>query len=256
MPWFSLLLFGIVVTLILRGVLSRDPMQDVTVNQNELTGAEIADGWRLLFDGTSAEQWVGYGRDSFPTRGWDVIDGMLFSEPDDTGGPGFRGDIVTRESYDDFELSLEFRLAERSNSGIFYRAVHREGFALWQVAPEYQVLDDISYVPLEDWPTSKTLTGDNYDLHSSAERVAAPVGEWNAVRIVADGSHVEHWLNGVKTVEYEMWSGDWDSLVAESKFAEYEHYGQSQWGSIGLQDHGGPVWYRNIKIRTLSGESQ
>lgn len=218
---------------------------------NTLSPGEQQEGWSLLFDGRTTTGWRGYGRDAFPEQGWGVEDGMLVVHPSEDGEAGPGGDIVTETTFDDFELSLEFRITDGANSGVFYRVVEQDGHELWQVAPEYQILDDTTYIEMGTMEMRTHLTGDNYDLHASPVTAIRPVGEWNTARIVARGPHVEHWLNGVMTVEYELWSPEWQALVAASKFAEYPVYGAARAGRIGLQDHGSRVEYRNIRIRPI-----
>ncbi|MXW17113.1 MAG: DUF1080 domain-containing protein [Gemmatimonadetes bacterium] len=219
---------------------------------NTLTEAERAAGWRLLFDGETTEGWRGYNRTEFPDTGWAVVDGALVvgataTDPDVPIG----GDIVTTESFSDFDLRFEFMLAEVSNSGVFYRVIEEEGAAIWHNAPEYQVLDDTAYIEMGTMDMNTHLTGDNYDLHASGEKTLHGPGEWNSGRIRILGSVVEHWLNGTKTVEYELGSPEWLEIVAASKFAPFPRYGTAPSGPIGLQDHGRNVWYRNIRILPL-----
>ncbi|MYC98182.1 MAG: DUF1080 domain-containing protein [Gammaproteobacteria bacterium] len=219
---------------------------------NTLTEAERAAGWRLLFDGETTEGWRGYNRESFPDTGWAVIDGMLVVgatavDPDIPVG----GDIVTTESFSDFDLKFEFMLSEVANSGVLYRVIEEEGAEIWFNAPEYQVLDDTAYIEMGTMDMRTHLTGDNYDLHAAGEKTLLGPGEWNEGRIRIANNHVEHWLNGVKTVKYELGSPEWEALVAASKFAPYPLYGRAASGPIGLQDHGRNVFYRNIKILPL-----
>ena len=219
---------------------------------NTLTEAERAAGWRLLFDGETPAGWRGYGQETFPDTGWAVIDGTLVvgatsTDPDVAVG----GDIVTTESFSDFDLRFEFMLSEVANSGVLYRVIEEEGAAIWHNAPEYQVLDDPAYIAMGTMEMNTHLTGDNYDLHASGETTLHGPGEWNEGRIRVRNDLVEHWLNGTKTVEYELGSPEWEALVAASKFAPYPRYGRAASGPIGLQDHGRNVWYRNIKIRPL-----
>jgi hypothetical protein len=206
---------------------------------NTLTESERADGWELLFDGTSLDGWRGYNRPDLP-EGWEARDGSLVRT-----GPG--GDIITDREFGDFELTLEWRLEEGGNSGVFYRAAEGEEW-VYHSAPEMQVLDDGGH---PDGQNPLTSAGSNYGLHPAPRGVVHPIGEWNQVRIVVQGDHVEHWLNGQKIVEYEFGSDDWKARVADSKFVEWPAYGQAERGHIGLQDHGDPVWFRNIKIREL-----
>lgn len=219
---------------------------------NTLSPAEIEAGWELLFDGETTAGWRGYNREAFPDTGWAVIDGALVvgataTDPDVAMG----GDIVTNESFGDFDLRFEFKLSEVANSGVFYRVLERDGAAIWYNAPEYQVLHDSAYIDMGTMDMNTHLTGDNYDLHASGPKTLHGPGEWNSGRIRIVNGSVEHWLNGEKTVEYELGSPGWEELVAASKFAPYPEYGRAASGPIGLQDHGRNVWYRNLKVRRL-----
>jgi hypothetical protein len=207
--------------------------------QNMLTPSEREAGWRLLFDGKTTRGWRGYRKDSMPA-GWQVVDGALTRV-----APA--GDIVTIEQFDNFELSLEWRVAPGGNSGIFYR-VTEDGEHPWHSGPEMQVLDDAAHA---DGRSPLTSAGALYGLYPAPRGVSKPAGEWNAARIVLNGSHVEHWLNGTKVVEAELGSPDWQARVARSKFDTLPRYGRNQSGHIGLQDHGDRVEYRNIKLRVL-----
>jgi len=227
---------------------------------NTLTEAERAAGWQLLFDGETTGGWRGYNREVFPDRGWAVQDGMLVvgataTDPDVPVG----GDIVTTESFADFDLRFEFRLSKVANSGVFYRVIEEEDAEIWWNAPEYQVLDDDAYIEMGTMDMHTHLTGDNYDLHASevkiGEKMLKGPGEWNEARIRILNGVVEHWLNGAKTVEYELGAPDWEERVARSKFAPHPRYGRAESGPIGLQDHGRNVWYRNLKILPLEPES-
>ena len=225
--------------------------ESVTPQHNTLTAAERAAGWVLLFDGSTTNGWRSYNGEHFPAGGWEVADGNLIVMASDETDAASGGDIITEATFDNFELSLEFMLSPVAKSGIFYRAVESPGEPIWHNAPEYQLLDDSAYIAMEGFNPNTHLTGDNYDLHSSSVAAAKPLGEWNHARIVVDSAHVEHWLNGQLTVEYELWSPEWEQLVRESKFGEYPGYGQAWAGHIGLQDHGHTLSYRNIKIRPI-----
>ncbi len=207
--------------------------------QNYLTAEEQAAGWRLLFDGQTTDGWRGYRKDHFPA-GWVVKDGSLTRV-----GPG--GDICTVEEFDSFELQIEWRIGAGGNSGIFFRVDEKAGWA-WETGPEFQVLDNSLHA---DGGNPLTSAGADYALHAPLRDVTAPVGFFNRARIVVAGAHVEHWLNDVKIVEYELGSADWLKRVAESKFAGMPRFGRAPKGRIVLQDHGDSVWYRNIKIRPL-----
>jgi 3-keto-disaccharide hydrolase len=206
---------------------------------NTLTAAERAAGWRLLFDGRTTAGWRGWKMDSMPS-GWQVVDGTLKRVKP-------AADIITTEKFANFELSLEWNLAKNGNSGIFYRASEDDDAIYWS-APELQVLDDAGH---PDGQSRLTAAGADYGLYPSPAGVVRPAGQWNQVRLVVNGKHVEHWLNGVKVVEYELGSPDWEAKVKASKFAPHTHYGRNAEGYIGLQEHEYPVAFRNIKIRAL-----
>jgi hypothetical protein len=180
-----------------------------------------------------------------------VADGNLIVMASDGSEEGSGGDIVSEAIFSDFELVFDFLLTPVGNSGVFYRVVEDPEEALWTVAPEYQVLDDSAYIAMGTMDMNTHLTGDNYDLQSAAVRPTKPLGKWNQGRIVVDGTHVEHWLNGELTVEYELYSPEWEALVAASKFGPYPNYARALEGRIALQDHGHEIRYRNIKIRPL-----
>jgi hypothetical protein len=225
---------------------------ETVVMDNTLTEDEQAQGWELLFDGQSVEHWRRYRQDSFPARGWIVDDGTLVilkREGDKPGG----GDIITRERYQDFELQLDFMITDTANSGIFYRAVESETEPIYWSAPEYQILDNDTYMSWEelDFDLKTHLTAENYDLQSAPGDYTNPVGSWNTAKIVVNGNQVEHWLNGNLAVSYEINSEDWKIQVANSKFAEHPQYAQAESGYIGLQDHDHEVRFKNIKIRKL-----
>jgi 3-keto-disaccharide hydrolase len=204
-----------------------------------VTPQEQAAGWRPLFDGKSTAGWRGYKKAEMP-RGWEVVDGALTRV-------GQGGDIITNDQFGNFELVLEWNVAPGGNSGIFYR-VTEEGQATYETGPELQVLDDARHV---DGHSRLTAAGSLYGIYAAPPGVVKSAGEWNAVRIVVNGNHVEHWLNGVKVVDYELGSPDWEKLVAGSKFKEWPGYGRATRGHIALQDHGDRVAFRNIKIKVL-----
>ena len=212
---------------------------DGTPPLNSLTPEEVQQGWQLLFDGRTTGGWRGYNRSDMPD-GWQVVDGALTRVAE-------AGDIITTEQYGNFELALEWQVGPAGNSGVFYRAIESDD-PIYYSAPEMQVLDDAGHV---DGGSRLTAAGANYGLHPAPEGVVKPAGEWNSVRVVVNGNHVEHWLNGQKIVEYELGSDDWKQRVANSKFVEWPAYGTAERGHIGLQDHGDWVAFRNIRIRVL-----
>jgi hypothetical protein len=195
--------------------------------------------WGALFDGRTTAGWRGFRMDSMPA-GWQVVDGALTRV-----GPG--GDVITVEQFGDFELELEWNVAPGGNSGIMFR-VTEDSDATYMSGPEMQVLDDAAH---RDGLSRLTAAGANYGLDPAPADVVKPAGEWNAVRLVVRGAHVEHWLNGVKIVEYELWTPEWEAKVKATKFAQWPGYGRAHRGHIALQDHGDRVAYRNIRIRVL-----
>lgn len=211
---------------------------------NPLGNPEVVAGWKALFDGTSTDQWRGYQAEGFPSEKWVIENGALKC----LGGGG---DIVTKEQYGDFELTLEWKVAPKGNSGIMYRVIERHE-APWQTGPEYQILDDIGHgKEKSDWQSAGAL----YELHKpSPEKNVKPAGEFNQTRIRIKDNRVQHWLNGVKVVDAMMQGDDWRERIQNSKFAQYKGFGQQPKGHIALQDHGDEVWFRNIKIRDLNAK--
>ena len=192
---------------------------------NTLTPAERAEGWRLLFDGKTTAGWRGWKMDTLPS-GWQAVDGALTRVRQ-------AADIITTDKFKDFELKLEWKIAKNGNSGIFYRASEDDDAIYWS-GPEMQVLDDAGH---PDGQSRLTAAGSDYGLYPAPAGVVKPAGQWNQVRLVVKGQHVEHWLNGVKVVEYELGSPDWQAKVTASKFAPHPHYGRNREGYIGLQEH-------------------
>lgn len=223
-------------TLFLSALLTGTPAAQQV--HNTLTEAEREAGWTLLFDGHTLAGWRGYLKNA--VTGWAVIDGELTRVAEG-------GDIITSAQYRNFELALEWKVAPGGNSGIFYRAAEGPP-AIYFSAPEMQVLDDALHA---DGKSPLTSAGSNYALHAAPRGIVRPAGEWNAIRIVVQGNHVEHWLNGRLVVRYALHSAEWKARVAASKFAEWKDYGQATEGHIGLQDHGDRVSYRSIRIRLL-----
>jgi hypothetical protein len=211
---------------------------------NSLSSGDRAAGWRLLFDGRSLENWRGYKTDAVPA-GWRVANGTLTKDAP-------VADIVSKEQFADFELELEWRIGGAGNSGIFYRGTEEYDHIYWS-APEYQLLDDIKGA---DNKSRLTCAGAAYALYPSPAGHLKAVGKWNRARIVARGAHVEHWLNGVKLVEYELWSPDWEAKVKASKFNDWPNFGLSKRGYLAFQgDHEGSLAFRNIRIRELGAGS-
>ena len=203
---------------------------------NTLTDAERHAGWQLLFDGTTTTGWHTYGKQD--VQGWVAKDGMLYRT-------SAVGDLVSDEQFDSFELTLQWKLGEKGNSGIFWWA--NEGTAvIYENAPEMQVLDNIGH---RDGLSPLTSAGALYGLSPAPATLVKPLGEWNTVRILTHGGRVELWLNGVQTADANFDSKELKDKIAASKFKQWVTYGKSRRGRIGLQEHESPVWYRNIKLR-------
>jgi hypothetical protein len=196
--------------------------------------------WRSLLEEHSAPAWRGWKEPRLPA-GWHIAGGVLSKE-------GSVDDLVTSESFGNFELELDWKVGRGGNSGIFYRGTREYDRIYWS-APEYQLLDDANAA---DRSSRLTAAAAAYALYGAPAGVVLPFDHWNKTRLVVKGTHVEHWLNGRKVVEYELKSADWKSRVGASKFAAYPDYGLATTGLIGLQgDHPGMLAIRHIRIRTL-----
>lgn len=232
----------------------KENQQNTQANQvNTLTSEEKQEGWVLLFDGKTIDGWRGVYQESFPEKGWKVEDGLLKVVSSGGGEAEFGGDIITENQYSNFEFSLEFKLTKGANSGIkyFVKEIYPEpeGSA---IGLEYQLVDD-SRPDVEGTWTLASL----YELIPAKNKEVNPIGEFNKASILVEGNHVEHWLNGKKVVEYTRGSETYRDLVTESKYKDYENFGEASEGHILLQDHGHEVAFRNIKIREFTpGESQ
>ena len=196
------------------------------------------DYWKPLFDGKTTAGWRGYGGAAFPKQGWAVEDGCLKKIAGERGG-----NIVTEAEFNDLELEWEWKLPPKANNGVKYLVTETRPSA---PGPEYQMVDDST---VSD-PRSKTATF--YDvLPLSVKSPVKPPGEWNTSRILVRGNHVEHWLNGLKVLEYELGSAEVKSAVAKTKFKDEPGFGEKIKGRIMLTDHGDEAWFRNIRIREL-----
>ncbi len=198
-------------------------------------------GFVPLFDGTSLAGWHPYRKPDAPIVGWDVVDGAIVRT-------ARGGDLISDRDYGDFDLRFEWKISSGGNSGVFYRATEDEEAAYW-TGIEYQILDNDRHPDGKNGPDRHAAAV--YGMYAPENAQTKPVGEWNSGRIVARGAHVEHWLNGTKVAEYELWTPEWKARVAETKFKDWPGYGMARRGHIGLQDHGDAVSYRNIRIREL-----
>ncbi|MEZ4841887.1 MAG: DUF1080 domain-containing protein [Flavobacteriaceae bacterium] len=221
------------------------PKEETTATtENEPETSE----WIALFDGTSTDGWRGYNQDSLPSN-WIIEDGALKSLG--TGGD-IGGDIVYgKDSFENFELTLEWKISEGGNSGIFYHVQEGEQYkAPYENAPEYQLIDDIGFVePLEEWQKA----GADYAMYppDAAQNAVKKAGEWNTTRILFTPEKAEYWLNGKKVVSFVPYSEDWQQRRNSGKWDAYPDYGKFKTGLIGLQDHGSFIWFKDIKIKKL-----
>ena len=217
-----------------------------TIQENNcLTNKEIQDGWELLFDGETTDKWRLFKGNE--VIGWNINNGVLCNSGI---GSDYGGDIITKDKYTDFELYLEWRIDSLSNSGVFYLVNEFDSIqAIYESGPEYQLSDDTN--DIDPNTLYSQLTGSNYAMYPARNAIVKPLSEWNTTRIIKKGVYVEHWLNEIKVVEYELWSEDWIRRKNISKWKDYPYYGIAKDGHIGLQDHGGLTFFRNIKIRRL-----
>ena len=199
-----------------------------------------AEKWQPLLENDGASAWRGWTTPGLPA-GWQVVGGVLSKE-----GPV--DDLVTTQAFSDFELEFEWKIGKGGNSGVFYR-VTREYDHLYWSGPEYQLLDDAN---APDGRNRLTSAAAAYALYGAPVGVVRPYDQWNRSRVIVKGTHVEHWLNGRKVVDYELQSADWKAKVAASKFSAYPNYGRASTGLIGLQgDHPGTLAIRLMRIRAL-----
>ncbi|MGH9753621.1 MAG: 3-keto-disaccharide hydrolase [Blastocatellia bacterium] len=246
----SLTLNLIIITALVLSAMAQDKTGNAASNQ--LTGAEKAAGWRLLFDGETFNGWRGFHNDKVPD-GWAIEDGCIKKVPaqGELGRAG--GDLITVDQFDNFEFSVEWKLSKGGNSGIKYlisESLPPTGKS--GVSFEYQVLDDENHPDAKAGITGNRTAASLYDLiPASNDKQLKPVGEFNQTRIIVKGNHIEHWLNGMKVLEFERGGEKLKQHIAESKFKNTKGFGETAKGHILLQDHGDAVWYRNIKIRTI-----
>ena len=221
-----------------------EPKSELKEEKSPVVKQVSNENWQVLFDGETTNGWRLYGKESI--SGWKVDDGLLYNSG---AGSDHGGDIVSNDEYEDFELLVEWKIDKESNSGIFYHVNESAGDAIYVSGPEYQLLDDVG------WPSKldpSQYTGANYAMNAPVGGEVKPLNEFNTSRIIVQDSHVEHWLNGVKVVEYELWSDEWKNNIENSKWKDHPKYGIFNKGNIGFQDHGGQTVFKSIKIRDLT----
>ena len=202
--------------------------------------------WRVLFDGTSTDEWRGYNSSGLPSA-WKVEGGELVLRP----GSGEAGDIMSKRIFGDFELQMQWMVEEGGNSGIFYHVLEQPDQSIYWSGLEMQILDDENHPDSFRGVDGNRQAGSLYDLLPIQPKTANPHGQWNDIRIISRGPMVEHWLNGEMVLRYERWTVEWFAMLRNSKFREHNEFGAMQQGHIGLQDHGDVVRFRNIRIREL-----
>jgi hypothetical protein len=237
------------VAVLLAAVAAAPSMQ--TPADNQLTAAEKKAGWQLLFDGTSTDGWRGYKRPDAAGTRWMVKDGTLTLPAND--GKDTRGarDVISKDTFDRFELTFDFRVAEGANSGVKYYVLEDQDSA---IGHEYQIIDDERHADAKIGVERQTAAF--YDVLEPKDRKIRKAGEWNTGRIVAMGPTVEHYLNGGRVLSYELDSPALRKAIQDSKFAKIQRFGKLHKGHILIQDHGDQVWYRNVKIRRLAGSTK
>lgn len=236
---------------------SRESSAKPIITKNQLTIDEVKNGWELLWDGNTTKGWRGARLDHFPESGWNIENGELTVLASGGAESAAGGDIVTVDTYGDFELKVDFRLTEGANSGIkYYVDTDINKGPGSSIGLEYQILDDARHpdAKLGNHEGSRTLAS-LYDLiQADVNKPAHKIGEWNSAYILSRGNHVEHWLNGVKVLEYERKNDAFRKLVSESKYVKWPNFGEAEKGHILLQDHGDKVSFKNIKIRSIIKE--
>jgi len=233
------------VLLILFTLLACQPVKQEKSSGNR-SASQPADGWKSLFDGNTLNGWKIF-KDK-KNNSWEVSDGSLHCKPFSDTETNHRSDLITEEQYENFELTFQFKIASQSNSGIMFR-VSEDYDQAYATGPEYQIIDDEGY-PGQLAP--ENTSAGNYAMHVAENKILKPVGEWNEGKIVTNGNHIEHWLNGNKVLEYELFSDDWMARKDASKWKDFPDYATVKKGHIALQDHGNEVWFKNIMIKVLN----
>ena len=214
-----------------------------------LSAEERKAGFVLLFDGATMRGWHGYNGQKTPA--WKVADcSLVTAGTEGNYGSDQRADLVSDQQFTNFELRLEWKASKGGNSGVMYGVVEDPKYkTAWMTGPEYQFIDDVGFPEkLEEWQKAAA----DYAMHvPNAQKQLKPVGEWNETRIVVNGTHVEHWLNGKKVVEFERWNDEWKKLKDSGKWKDAPDYGLAKTGRIALQDHGSAFAFRNVRLRPL-----
>jgi len=213
-------------------------------SQEPVDSVSDEDDWIVLFDGSSLDHWKGWKKDSVAAA-WQIEDNVLVFNPEIEG----RGDIITREQFENFELHLDWKIEDCGNSGIMYNVQESEEYDHpYSTGPEMQILDNKCH---PDGRIEKHRAGDLYDMIKTSVVNVKPAGEWNSIILISNNAHVEFWQNDTKVVEFEMHTDTWAETIANSKFKDWKGFGTYKKGSIAIQDHGDKVWFRDIRIKSL-----
>lgn len=219
---------------------------------NTLTAEEVAQGWKLLWDGKTTEGWRGSTSNTFPDKGWVIENGTIMLLKSSVGTPAEGGDIITVKKYKNFEFSIDFKLSEGANNGIKYFVNVDENTGKRTAAGcEFQILDDVKHADAKNGVKGNRTMGSLYDLIAASSDKVYSTTDFNTARVVVNGNKVQHFLNGKKVVEYERNNQMWKALVAYSKYHNYPSFGEATEGHILIQDHYDVVWFKNIKIKEL-----
>ncbi len=244
--YFPFRLIGLLLIVPVFFTFCTNPQQKQQSNTANPTG-----DWIYLFNGNNADAWKGFKSDALPAA-WYVEDGLLITSGE---GGDLGGDIISRMQFEDFRLSLDWKISQGGNSGIFFAVIEGNNPTVYASGPEYQLIDDIGFeYPLEEWQK----TGANYAMHNAdtSTKKIKPAGEWNNSQIEVKDGHVTHWLNGDILVQYRLWDDDWKQRLAASKWKDYPNYGLAIKGHIGLQDHGNAIAFKNIKVLDLTDKGE
>ena len=224
----------------------------MNIIDNTISPYEAKDGWTLLWDGKTTDGWRGAKLSTFPTKGWEIENGILKVMKSGGAESANGGDIVTARKYKNFVLKVDFKITEGANSGIKYFVNpdmnKGKGSA---IGCEFQILDDDKHPDAKLGVKGNRKLGSLYDLIPAPENKPFNKNKFNTAIIIVKGDHVEHWLNGIKLIEYERNNDMWDALVAYSKYKDWPNFGNLEEGNILLQDHGDEVWFKNVKIKEL-----
>lgn len=206
--------------------------------------------WIILFDGSNTDHWRSYNSDRFPEVGWTVKDKTLVFNPIDQDGSEGGQNLITKEKFENFHLQLEWKIEDGSNSGIFYGVLEQDEVDIYWSGLEYQIIDSDIFSEINN-DTEKRISGALYDLIKPDPVNTHPIGEWNRAEIIVDGATLIHRLNGETVVETERWTPKWFEMIRNSKFVNHNEFGNIRNGHIGIQDHGGPVMIRNVRVKRI-----